>query len=165
MEKKPKPEAVRVVVPPRAMPGSFDPYAINPVADGPTGGFAYATTGTHNIPMPDSSFWRMNKQMQTVEDETDLPTQEFVTIDYVRNRVDPHFLIHGKTGDVFIRADGAPWEWPGYRVSRDGAGETVAQPWTAMDDAHVIKPDGSEETVANKDRGGFKPKRSRRRAA
>lgn len=101
--------------------------------------------------------------MQTVEDETDLPSPEFGMIDYVRNRIDPRYLTNGKTGDTFQRADGAPWEWPGYRVGRDGD-YTEATPWTATDDATVIKPDGSSERVVNKDRGGFKPRRKRRAA-
>lgn len=102
--------------------------------------------------------------MQTVEDETCLPAPEFGLQDYVRNKVDPRYLTNGRTGETFQRADGAPWEWPGYRVEQDGD-DIVATPWTATDDALVYKPDGSSERVVNKDRGGFKPRRSRRRAA
>lgn len=54
---------------------------------------------------------------------------------YVRSLCDPRVLIHGQTGDNYIRDDGAKWEYPAYKVDSDvnGKAETTSAP-AHMDD-------------------------------
>ena len=52
----------------------------------------------------------------TVEDHTQLPEAPY----YVRSMSDNTIMIHGKTGDSYVRADGEPWDADGYAFERDG---------------------------------------------
>ena len=56
---------------------------------------------------------------------------------YVRSKIDPRALIASKSGDVYVRRDGAKWEWPGYKVRQDVSGTVTCTPAPAWyDDKH-----------------------------
>jgi hypothetical protein len=67
--------------------------------------------------------------MQTVEGVGQLPAAKNI---YVRNLIDPKVLVHGGTGECFVRRDGKAWEHDGYHVSGNGNGGTEHRP------AHII---------------------------
>ena len=57
-----------------------------------------------------------------VTNATDLPPDTWPGPDgpvnlhtnYVRSQTDPTIMIHPRTGDSYVRADGLPWEYAGW---------------------------------------------------
>jgi hypothetical protein len=56
------------------------------------------------------------------ENALEAPVMEGGRAYYIRSLSDPRALIHGNTGEVFMRADGLRWEHPAYHVARDRSG-------------------------------------------
>lgn len=82
----------------------------------------------------------------TVIDEGELKATEIPSVQpdgemrysearYVRSISDPRCLIHGTSGDVFVRKDGANWEWPAYKANRYLKEPTEVRPATAIYDS------------------------------
>ena len=54
-----------------------------------------------------------------VQDQEELPENEFGRATFYRISGVPTTLMHGMTGEVFVRADGADWPHSAYQVERD----------------------------------------------
>ena len=59
--------------------------------------------------------------MTTVEGIHELP-HTGRSVQYVRNAIDHKVLIHGSTGECYVRRDGEPWEHEGYNLRENVAG-------------------------------------------
>lgn len=59
--------------------------------------------------------------MTTINDERELPGPACAGSDwrreFIRSKLDAHFLIACRDGEVYLRADGAEWEWPAWRIN------------------------------------------------
>lgn len=55
--------------------------------------------------------------MNTVSGPESLPGGSPL-LSYIVSSIDPHYLIAGRSGDVYVREDGAEWEGDGFHVSQ-----------------------------------------------
>jgi hypothetical protein len=63
--------------------------------------------------------------MRQIADESALPIDGYVRIDYIRSDLDRHALIHGFTGEIFTRRDGLPWSHPAVRLQKNSLTDGV----------------------------------------
>lgn len=56
--------------------------------------------------------------VQVVAGPEALPDDAHTRTTYIVSNSDPHYLIKGRSGVVYVREDGQPWEGDGYHVSR-----------------------------------------------
>ena len=78
-----------------------------------------------------------------VDDEFALPAPDGLNgrlFEYLRLKFEPTLLIHSKTGDLYRRRDGMPWEWPAYKITTNFDTKRVdREPWTACDDSRRFR--------------------------
>ena len=80
--------------------------------------------------------------MQTIRDVEEIAATLDRTTDFARSLCDPTALMNCRTGEVYIRHDGAKWEWPAYIVRVDanfdnGTLSRRVEPWTCKEDSTV----------------------------
>jgi len=77
------------------------------------------------------------------------------TTDFARSLCDPTALMNCRTGDVYVRTDGAKWKWPAYiiRAELDLATGAVksrtVEEWTCKEDSTVYD-DGQAKRAQHK---------------
>jgi hypothetical protein len=91
--------------------------------------------------------------MREVKDETALPFNRDhpsrSRFDWARSKTDPTVLIDCMTGDCYRRRDGAYWEHPAYKVTKNRAGEwEPIESNTAPEDHTVYPPTSTKRSAA-----------------